>query len=87
VKESVAAFTRLAKNHTDFVRSSTADRMNLHGYPKTYVVGDIVKIRVPPTHEQMLICGRRSSHFIFYGLLHNSFYVYSKIALLKFLRI
>jgi hypothetical protein len=52
----------LAKNHSDFVRSSTADRMNLHGHPKTYVIGDLVKIRVPPTHEQMLETGRRSSH-------------------------
>jgi hypothetical protein len=62
VKVSVEAFTLLAKNHTDFVRQSTAERMNLHGYPKTYVVGDLVKIRVPPTHEQMLKSGRRSSH-------------------------
>ena len=36
--------------------------MNLTGYPKTYVIGDLVKIRVPPTHEQMLATGRRSSH-------------------------
>jgi hypothetical protein len=62
VKVSVEAFCRLAKNHTDFCRSTTADRMNLHGHPKTYVIGDLVKIRVPPTHEQMLVTGRRSSH-------------------------
>jgi hypothetical protein len=62
VKESVSAFTLLAKNHSDFVRTSTAERLNLHGYPKTYVIGDLVKIRVPPTHEQMLMSGRRSSH-------------------------
>ena len=35
VKESVAAFTLLARNHSDFVRSTAADRMNLHGHPKT----------------------------------------------------
>ena len=64
VKTSVLAFTRLAKTHTDFDRMVTADRLNFSGYPKTYVVGDLVKIRVPPTHEQMLITGRRSSYFL-----------------------
>ena len=62
VKTSVAAFCRLAQNHSDFIRTKTADRLNLTGYPKTYVIGDLVKIRVPPTHEQMLATGRRSSH-------------------------
>ena len=62
VKTSVLAFTRLAKTHTDFDRMVTADRLNFSGYPKTYAIGDLVKIRVPPTHEQMLATGRKSSH-------------------------
>jgi hypothetical protein len=48
VSTSTAAFVRLARNHTDFVRASTAERMNLHGTPRTYSIGDRVKIRVPP---------------------------------------
>jgi transposase InsO family protein len=62
VRISTTAFTLLARNHTDYVRTTTANRMNLHGHPRTYVVGDRVKIRVPPSHEQMLASGRKSSH-------------------------
>jgi hypothetical protein len=62
VKTSTSAFVQLARNHTDYIRSVTADRLNLHGHPRTFAIGDRVKVRVPPTHEQMLISGRRSSH-------------------------
>jgi hypothetical protein len=40
----------------------TADRLNAHGHATTHEVGDRVKIRAPPSHEQMLATGRRSSH-------------------------
>jgi hypothetical protein len=62
IKVSVTAFTRLARNHTDYVRATSADRLNRMGHPKTYAIGDRVKIRVPPSHQQMLATGRRSSH-------------------------
>jgi len=62
IKVSVAAFTAHARHHSDYVRSTTADRLNTHGHATTYEVGDRVKIRVPPSHEQMLSTGRRSSH-------------------------
>jgi hypothetical protein len=62
VKTSVVAFIRLAKAHSDLARMITSTRLNLTGFPKTYVIGDLVKIRVPPTHEQILVTGRRSSH-------------------------
>jgi hypothetical protein len=62
VATSAAAFTRLASHHADYVRSTTADRLNQQGHPRTYTIGDKVKIRVPPSHEQMLATGRRSSH-------------------------
>ena len=62
IRTSVAAFTAHARHHSDYVRSTTADRLNAHGHAKTYNVGDCVKIRVPPTHEQMMATGRRSSH-------------------------
>ena len=62
VKISAAAFTRLARNHTEHVRTSTADRLNRKGTPRTYSIADKVKIRIPPTHEMMLATGRRSSH-------------------------
>ena len=62
VKTSVVAFIRLAKAHSDLTRMTTAMHLNETGFPKAYVIGDLVKIRVPPTHEQMLVTGRRSSH-------------------------
>ena len=62
VATSAAAFTRLASNHADYVRVTTADRLNQQGHPRTYAIGDKVKIRIPPSHEQMLATGRRSSH-------------------------
>jgi hypothetical protein len=62
VATSAAAFTRLASHHADYVRSTTAGRLNQQGHPRTYTIGDKVKIRVPPSHEQMIATGRRSSH-------------------------
>ena len=61
IRTSVAAFTAHARHHSDYVRSTTADRLNAHGHARTYNVGDCVKIRVPPSHEQMMATGRRSS--------------------------
>ena len=62
VRTSATAFTTLARHHSTYVRETTAARLNLHGHPRTYTVGAKVKIRVPPSHEQMLATGRRSSH-------------------------
>ena len=62
VKTSVAAFVRLAQNHTDFVRQTSAALLNEHGHPRSYAINDRVKIRVPPSHQMMLATGRKSSH-------------------------
>ena len=62
VKTSVAAFVRLARNHTDFVRQTSAARLNEHGHPRSSAINDRVKIRVPPSHQMMLATGRKSSH-------------------------
>jgi hypothetical protein len=62
IRTSTAAFCRLAKVHSDYVRITTAARLNAQGTPRSYTVGGKVKIRVPPTHEQILATGRRSSH-------------------------
>ena len=62
VRESAAAFSALARHHTDYVRSTTAERLNQFGHPKTYAIDDKVKIRLPPSHEEMVRTGRRSSH-------------------------
>ena len=62
VRTSTTAFTNLAHHHTTYIREMTAARLNTHGTPRTYSIGDKVKIRVPPSHEQMLATGRRSSH-------------------------
>jgi len=62
VTTSVIAFTKLASAHADYVRITTADRLNQQGHARTYAIGDKVKIRIPPSHEQMVATGRRSSH-------------------------
>ena len=62
IRTSTAAFCRLAQVHSDYVRITTAARLNAQGTPRSYAVGEKVKIRVPPTHEQILATGRRSSH-------------------------
>ena len=62
VRTSAAAFTRLAAAHTDYVRTTTAARLNQVGHPTTFAIGDRVKIFVPPSHDQMVASGRRSSH-------------------------
>jgi hypothetical protein len=35
IRVSVAAFTAHARNHSDYVRSTTADRLNSHGHATT----------------------------------------------------
>jgi len=62
VKTSAAAFTSMANAHSDFERRTAADRLNETGRPRTYEVGQRVKVYVPPTHEQMLATGRRAKH-------------------------
>jgi hypothetical protein len=64
VAASAAAFTRLATAHHACVRQTTADRLNVHGVPATFVVGDKVKAHVPPTHKQLLAAGRRAKHVV-----------------------
>jgi hypothetical protein len=54
----------MAQHHSDYEKSTTADRLNLFGHPKSYTVGESVKIYVPPTHEQMLVSGRRAKHLL-----------------------
>jgi len=61
---SAAAFARLATAHHTYMRETTAERLNMHGVPATFVVGDKVKIYVPPTHNQLKATGRRAKHIV-----------------------
>jgi transposase InsO family protein len=64
VATSVSAFTSMARAHSDFERKTTAERLNETGRPRTFEIGDRVKVYVPPTHEQMLATGRRAKHLL-----------------------
>ena len=64
VKVSAAAFTSLAKGHDEYVRETTAARLNEHGNPTSFEVGDNVKIYVPPSHAQMVASGRPAKHIV-----------------------
>ena len=64
VKNSAAAFTVMAQRHSDYEKSTTADRLNEVGHPRSFLMGQRVKVYVPPTHEQMLATGRRSKHLL-----------------------
>ncbi len=62
IKTSTAAFIQLAKNHDLFVRTETAELLNEKGFPRSFVVGALVKARFPPTQVELELSGRRSSH-------------------------
>jgi hypothetical protein len=62
VRTSTQAFVQLARNHDDYVRTETAALLNSSGHPRTFVIGDLVKARFPPTHAELLATGRRSNH-------------------------
>jgi hypothetical protein len=62
VKTSTAAFIQLAKSHDQYVKQETADLLNSKGHPRTFVIGDLVKARFPPTQAELATTGRRASH-------------------------
>jgi hypothetical protein len=62
VKTSTQAFVQLARNHDQYVREETALLLNSAGHPRTFVIGDLVKARFPPTQAELLATGRRSNH-------------------------
>jgi hypothetical protein len=64
VATSVSAFTTMARVHSDYEKTTTADRLNQFGHPRSYSVDQRVKAYVPPTHEQMLASGRRAKHLL-----------------------
>ena len=64
VAVSVSAFTTMAKVHSDYEKTTTADRLNQFGHPRSYSVDQRVKVYAPPTHEQMLASGRRAKHLL-----------------------
>ncbi len=62
VTVSSTIFIQLAKTHDEYVRAETAARLNEHGTSRTFAIGDKVKIRVPPTVQQMEETSRRAKH-------------------------
>ncbi len=52
----------MAKNHDEFVKTETALRLNKKGSSKLFSIGQKVKVRVPPTQNQLLETGRRAKH-------------------------
>lgn len=62
VTVSTTIFIQLAKTHDEYVRAETAARLNEHGTSRTFSIGEKVKIRVPPTVQQMEETGRRAKH-------------------------
>jgi hypothetical protein len=62
VKTSTTAFIQLASNHDQHVRNETALRLNESGFPRSFVIGSMVKARFPPTKTEMDATGRRSNH-------------------------
>jgi hypothetical protein len=62
VKTSTTAFIQLARNHDQHVRNETALRLNESRFPRSFVIGTLVKARFPPTKTEMDATGRRSNH-------------------------
>jgi hypothetical protein len=61
LRVSVQAFHAMALAHKNFLATTTEERLNKHGTPKTFALNDRVKIYVPPTHAQILRTGRKSN--------------------------
>ncbi len=59
---STQMFTKMTKNHDEFVKAETALRLNKKGTSRVFEVGEKVKVRVPPTQPQLLETGRRAKH-------------------------
>jgi hypothetical protein len=62
VRISTTSFVQLARNHDTYVKNETADLLNDRGFPRTFVLGALVKARFPPTKAELDITGRRSNH-------------------------
>ena len=62
VKTSTQAFVQMARNHDQYIRDETATLLNSSGHPRSFIIGDLVKARFPPTQAELLATGRRSSH-------------------------
>jgi hypothetical protein len=62
VKTSTTAFIQLARDHDQHIRKETALRLNETGFPRSFVIGSMVKARFPPTKAEMDATGRRSNH-------------------------
>jgi hypothetical protein len=52
----------LARNHDQYLKNETAAALNEKGFPRTFIVGDKVKARFPPTQTELEATGRRSNH-------------------------
>jgi hypothetical protein len=44
------------------MKTETADRLNDKGFPRSFTIGSMVKVRFPPTKAEMDLTGRRSNH-------------------------
>ena len=62
VRTLTTAFIQLARNHDQYLKNETAAALNQKGFPRTFVVGDKVKARFPPTQTELEATGRRSNH-------------------------
>jgi hypothetical protein len=62
VKTSTTAFIQLAKTHDEFMKAKSAAFLNQKGFPRAFAVGDLVKVRFPPTKAELDATGRRLNH-------------------------
>ena len=62
LRESVQAFTALARDHSRYVQQTTAERLNEHGFARSYNVGDHVKVMIPPSASDIARTGRPAKH-------------------------
>jgi hypothetical protein len=61
---SIQAFHNMALSHKTFLATTTEERLNKHGTPKTFALNARVKMYVPPTHTQIVCIGRKSNHIV-----------------------
>ena len=64
LQTSMHAFHSFAAAHKTYMATTTEERLNKDGTPKTFALNDRIKIYVPPTHAQILRTGRKSNHIV-----------------------
>ena len=65
IRDAAAQYREIAKVHGDYMRQVRSEHLNDHGRPlKPFMVGDHVKMYMPPSHEEAQRRKRKAKHIV-----------------------